>query len=114
MRFFFFLLKCTRKIRLRHAKMKNIYLGVEKSIKELQSIFKNTDDKDEELKRFNQEVLKVFQQLEFKSLKELESLKNNEEWENFTIAFYGETNAGKSTLIECLRLFFKERSKRDQ
>ncbi|EJB78086.1 hypothetical protein HPHPA27_0721 [Helicobacter pylori Hp A-27] len=91
--------------------MKNIYLGVEKSIKELQSIFKNTDDKDEKLKRFNQEALKVFQKLEFKSLKELESLKNNEEWENFTIAFYGETNAGKSTLIECLRLFFKERSK---
>ncbi len=91
--------------------MKNIYSGVEKSIKDLQSIFKNTDDKDEKLKQFNQEALKVFQQLEFKSLKELESLKNNEEWENFTIAFYGETGAGKSTLIECLRLFFKEQSK---
>ncbi|RVZ52181.1 GTPase [Helicobacter pylori] len=94
--------------------MKNIYLGVEKSIKDLQSIFKNTDDKDEKLKRFNQEALELFQKLEFKSLKELESLKNNEEWENFTIAFYGETGAGKSTLIECLRLFFKERSKMDQ
>ncbi|GAA8747720.1 hypothetical protein HpDR99_05000 [Helicobacter pylori] len=93
---------------------KNIYLGVEKSIKDLQSIFKNTDDKDEKLKRFNQEALEVFQKLESESLKELESLKNNEEWENFTIAFYGETGAGKSTLIECLRLFFKERSKMDQ
>ncbi len=91
--------------------MKNIYLGVEKSIKDLQSIFKNTDDKDEKLKRFNQEALEVFQKLERESLKELESLKNNEEWENFTIAFYGETGAGKSTLIECLRLFFKEQSK---
>ncbi|WP_100978191.1 GTPase [Helicobacter pylori] len=94
--------------------MKNIYLGVEKSIKDLQNIFKNADDRDEKLKRFNQEALEVFQQLELKSLKELESLKNNEEWENFTIAFYGETGAGKSTLIECLRLFFKERSKMDQ
>lgn len=56
----------------------------------------------------------MFQKLELKSLKELESLKNNEEWENFTIAFYGETNAGKSTLIECLRLFFKEQSKINQ
>ncbi len=91
--------------------MKSIYSGVEESIKNLQSIFKNTDDKDEKLKQFNQEALKVFQQLEFKSLKELESLKNNEEWENFTIAFYGETGAGKSTLIECLRMFFKEQSK---
>ncbi|MFP6128321.1 GTPase [Helicobacter pylori] len=91
--------------------MKNIYLGVEKSIKDLQSIFKNADDKDEKLKRFNQEALELFQKLESESLKELESLKNNEEWENFTIAFYGETGAGKSTLIECLRLFFKEQSK---
>ncbi len=55
--------------------------------------------------------MEVFQKLEFESLKELESLKNNEEWENFTIAFYGETGAGKSTLIECLRMFFKEQSK---
>lgn len=94
--------------------MKNIYLGVEKSIKDLQNIFKNTDDKDEKLKRFNQEALELFQKLERESLKELESLKNNEEWENFTIAFYGETNAGKSTLIECLRLFFKEQSKVNQ
>ncbi|RVY10575.1 GTPase [Helicobacter pylori] len=91
--------------------MKDIYLSVEKSIKELQSIFKNTDDKDEKLKRFNQEALEVFQKLERESLKELESLKNNEEWKNFTIAFYGETGAGKSTLIECLRMFFKEQSK---
>nr|WP_234701629.1 GTPase [Helicobacter pylori] len=47
-------------------------------------------------------------------MKELESLKHNEEWENFSIAFYGETGAGKSTLIECLRMFFKEQNKKDQ
>ncbi len=94
--------------------MKNIYLDVKASIEDLQNIFKNTDNENERLKKSNQEALEVFQKLEFESLKELESLKNNEEWENFTIAFYGETNAGKSTLIECLRLFFKERSKVDQ
>ncbi|ADU84699.1 GTPase [Helicobacter pylori] len=94
--------------------MENIYLGVEKSIKDLQSIFENTDDKDEKLQQFNQEALKEFQRLESKSLKELESLKHNEEWENFSIAFYGETGAGKSTLIECLRMFFKEQNKKDQ
>ncbi|MCG3025300.1 GTPase [Helicobacter pylori] len=94
--------------------MKNIYLDVKANIENLQNIFKNADNENERLKKSNQEALEVFQKLEFESLKELESLKNNEEWENFTIAFYGETNAGKSTLIECLRLFFKERSKRDQ
>ncbi|MFP6082578.1 AAA family ATPase [Helicobacter pylori] len=94
--------------------MKNIYLDVKANIENLQNIFKNADNENERLKKSNQEALEVFQKLEFESLKELESLKNNEEWENFTIAFYGETGAGKSTLIECLRLFFKERSKRDQ
>ncbi|GAA9321946.1 hypothetical protein TH0354_09910 [Helicobacter pylori] len=84
------------------------------SIENLQNIFKNTDNENERLQKFNQEALEVFQKLESESLKELESLKNNEEWEKFTIAFYGETGAGKSTLIECLRLFFKEPSKMDQ
>ncbi len=96
------------------AKIKNIYLDVKASIEKLQNIFKNTDNENERLKKSNQEALENFKNLESESLKELESLKNNEEWEKFTIAFYGETGAGKSTLIECLRLFFKERSKMDQ
>ncbi|WRD33808.1 50S ribosome-binding GTPase [Helicobacter pylori] len=94
--------------------MKNIYLDVKANIENLQNIFKNTDNENERLKKSNQEALEVFQKLEFESLKELESLENNEEWENFTIAFYGETGAGKSTLIECLRMFFKEQSKISQ
>ncbi len=94
--------------------MKNIYFNVEKSIKDLQKIFENTDGADERLRKFNQEALELFKKLESEGLKELESLKNNEEWEKFTIAFYGETGAGKSTLIECLRLFFKELGKMDQ
>ncbi|GAA7883555.1 hypothetical protein HpBT0363_12020 [Helicobacter pylori] len=69
------MLKCVRRFR-QEAKIKNIYSDVERSIKDLQKIFKNTDDKDERLKKFNQEALEVFQKLEFESLKELESLKN--------------------------------------
>ncbi len=91
--------------------MKNIYLDVKNSIKDLQKIFENTDGADKSLRKFNQKALEEFKKLESEGLKELESLKNNEEWEKFTIAFYGETGAGKSTLIECLRLFFKEPSK---
>ncbi len=94
--------------------MKKIYSDVEKSIKDLQKIFENTDGADEGLRKFNQKALEEFKNLESEGLKELESLKNNEEWEKFTIAFYGETGAGKSTLIECLRLFFKEPGKMDQ
>ncbi len=42
---------------------------------------------------------------------EYDKLKELSEWTHFTIAFYGETNAGKSTLIEALRLLLKEPSK---
>ncbi len=94
--------------------MKKIYSDVKKSIKDLQKIFENTDGGDEGLRKFNQEALELFKNLESEGLKELEGLKNNGEWEKFTIAFYGETGVGKSTLVECLRLFFKELGKMDQ
>ncbi len=91
--------------------MKKIYSDVEKSIKDLQKIFENTDGSDGRLRKFNQEALEEFKKLESESLKELESLKNNEEWEKFTIAFYGETGARRSTLIECLSCFLKNQAK---
>ncbi|WP_242678450.1 hypothetical protein [Helicobacter pylori] len=64
--------------------MKNIYSDVEKSIKDLQKIFEDTDGGDEGLRAFNQKALEEFKNLESESLKELESLKNNEEWEKFS------------------------------
>ncbi len=57
--FAFFLLKCVRKIR-QEAKMKKIYSDVEKSIKDLQKIFENTDGADEGLRKFNQKALELF------------------------------------------------------
>ncbi len=44
--------------------------------------------------------------------RELDLLKSNTEWDQFTIAFFGETNAGKSTLIESLRILLDETSRR--
>ncbi|CZQ85603.1 Hypothetical protein Tpal_656 [Trichococcus palustris] len=44
----------------------------------------------------------------------LEHLAKNAEWDVFTIAFYGETNAGKSTLIETLRILLSEPSKTEE
>lgn len=42
---------------------------------------------------------------------ELHELKTQAEWDTFTLAFFGETNAGKSTIIESLRILFKEESR---
>lgn len=44
---------------------------------------------------------------------ELAQLKEHAEWEKFTVAFFGETNAGKSTIIESLRILFDEESRQD-
>lgn len=42
---------------------------------------------------------------------QLVELEKNAEWNTFTIAFYGETGAGKSTLIETLRILLQEPTK---
>lgn len=43
--------------------------------------------------------------------KRYKKLRKNIEWNTFTIAFYGETNAGKSTIIEILRIMLNEPTK---
>lgn len=42
----------------------------------------------------------------------LSYLEEHAEWDKFTLAFFGETNAGKSTIIESLRILFDEESRR--
>ncbi|AZD08755.1 hypothetical protein C4K26_3352 [Pseudomonas chlororaphis] len=42
---------------------------------------------------------------------EISYLEKHAEWDNFTIAFFGETNAGKSTIIESLRIIFEEKKR---
>ena len=42
---------------------------------------------------------------------DLEALEKNADWNTFTMAFYGETNAGKSTIIETLRIMFNDPEK---
>lgn len=44
----------------------------------------------------------------------LQELEKNAEWDALTIAFYGETNAGKSTIIETLRILMGEKTKQEQ
>lgn len=42
---------------------------------------------------------------------QLDKLEKNAEWNTFTIAFYGETGAGKSSIIETLRILLQEPGK---
>ncbi len=58
-----------------------------------------------------QELLQGF---ESKAIKSVEDYRSVAEFDTFTIAFYGETNAGKSTIIEALRIYFGEGSKQNE
>lgn len=60
----------------------------------IDDIVKNIDEKNEEFKAA------------------VESLEQDSEFEKFTIAFFGATNAGKSTIIETLRILFDEDSRK--
>lgn len=50
-------------------------------------------------------------EMQKKFTKELEELERNVEWDTFSVAFFGETNAGKSTIVESLRILFNEESR---
>lgn len=84
---------------------------------ELQSVIKdliNTIDAsqvettDKEIATFSRNLLN---ELDANIAGELDKLKANSEWDTFTVAFYGETNAGKSTIIETLRILLAEPQK---
>ena len=68
--------------------------------------FKHKDIR-ERVEKSKEQILEVNKELSKKIL----DLKNIHEWNKYTIAFFGETNAGKSTVIEALRISLKERVK---
>lgn len=83
------------------------------TIEELDSILDSLehlkDNKD--IAPIRDTAIREFQSLKIDLQKSIESLNLNSEWDKFTIAFYGETNAGKSTLIETLRILLNESTK---
>lgn len=72
------------------------------------------DDKDESFLELKAKVVNFLTTQENKITTNIEELQRNSEWETFTIAFYGETNAGKSTVIETLRILLNEKSKAEE
>lgn len=58
----------------------------------------------------SKELLEKFRD---KTKEDIQELRELSEWKIFSIAFYGETNAGKSTLIETLRILLGDQKKLD-
>lgn len=57
------------------------------------------------------QALDIFDEQEKRAKETLEEMRKNAQWKDLHIAMYGETNAGKSTLIEALRIYFKDSEK---
>lgn len=67
---------------------------------------------NEEGKQQLQSMVTQLQSLQDGFNQKLTWLQKHAEWDKFTLAFFGETNAGKSTIIESLRILFDEESRR--
>ena len=66
---------------------------------------------DTEAKQHVEDLKKELNSIKGRFDSEIKFLASNSEWEKFSIAFFGETNAGKSTLIESLRIVFQEKQR---
>ena len=88
----------------------SIYDEINKKVEELICVT-NEKVENEEIEEAKKETQKILKILQNKLENNIQDLKKNSEWDTFTIAFYGETNAGKSTLIETLRILLNEKTK---
>lgn len=62
----------------------------------------------EEIAASKRTALETFTKISDEITNHITTLEQSSEWDTYTIAFYGETNAGKSTLIETLRILLNE------
>lgn len=89
-----------------YASVKNEIDGIQKKL--------NKGSSNPSLEKAISDARATFQKLKESSDENLSELESSAEWTNFTVAFYGETNAGKSTIIETLRILMNEKTKLDQ
>lgn len=92
-------------------KSTKIYNFILTKVKELREHILKMQLFDEEAKEKQKEIKSRLDIIVNKLEKKIKELENNSEWDRFTVAFYGETNAGKSTLIETLRIMLNEKEK---
>jgi len=72
---------------------------------------KNSSAATQELDASKENAYELLLNIRGEIVGNLEALEKNADWDTFTMAFYGETNAGKSTIIETLRIMFDEPEK---
>lgn len=91
----------------------NIYTKIINEIEELLNALKNGNEENE-FKEYSKEAINKLSDVRNEINENIKSLEKDSEWETFTIALYGETNAGKSTLVESLRILLNESRKNEE
>lgn len=89
-------------------KYEEVQTSLETALRKANSIEISGDEESAELAC----IKKTLESLNDDFKVEIEKLKNTSEWDKFCIAFFGETNAGKSTIIETLRIVYDEETRR--
>ena len=87
------------------------YQNVKDTIDSAMESTEGLDVKGEDENEFLEEARKQIGKINDDFKKEIDALEQSAEWDKFCIAFFGETNAGKSTLIDTLRICYDEQSR---
>lgn len=93
------------------ARFSAVYRNVSDGIAAASQSISSLDFDHEDGRKAIDHIVGKLDEMQKKFSGELEELERNVEWDTFTIAFFGETNAGKSTIIESLRILFDEESR---
>ena len=93
--------------------LKNVYNDIRKELDRVLSTLEQ-NSQSVELNKAIEAVYNKVVELKRTTDNTLSELDKNAEWDVLTIAFYGETNAGKSTIIETLRIILGEITKQEQ
>jgi hypothetical protein len=88
----------------------DVYATARRDIDDMHDYFRSVDSGREisDIRAVSQSLLAGFRT---RLDKDVESFQRQTEWTKFVAAMYGETNAGKSTLVETLRILFQEKTK---
>lgn len=92
-------------------KVLNHYNKIKNSLDTALEVVKNSNIDDEEGSKLIEKLNKDLSDLNKSFKSDIEVLEKQSEWDKLCIAFFGETNAGKSTLIEALRILYNEQSR---
>ena len=94
---------------------------IEEKYNKVGELLKNSLNKVESVEVVGEEenaelntIKSTLQKINDKFGEEIDKLEKSSEWDKFCIAFFGETNAGKSTIIESLRIIYDEEKRRSE